>query len=351
MASVALSAANWCVPARAQQEQTLDASRGRFQDAGVRVRVIRLGPDGLYYLLTAGTPEPVPATRTTSNRSKDFSKGANRETRPAPVVRVFDLQGKQVREVPGELGSNDVVSASALDLDRAGRVYIADQAGNAVDIYTALGAPFAHFRVSEPTQIVALPGDRFAVCSANADRLIAVYDLHGALLRQFGELSDLSDDSELNQRLNQGYLASDNGGNLYFSFRYLPEPTVRKYDSDSGSLLDEFSLTTPDFEPMAQSARQEIARMESGKAVLPHEIVSAIAVDPATQELWLALGNLIMHFDNANNNTASGRAYTTAGARMVPSFILPEKDDLLAGNTELGTYEFSRHFEKIRTLK
>jgi hypothetical protein len=265
-------------------------------------------------------------------------------------VLVFDSQGKQVREIPGRPRTNEIVSASALDVDGSGRVYVADQAGNGVDIYTAAGAPFAHFRVPEPTQIVALPEDRFAVCSATADHLISVYDLHGALLRQLGEFAQLSDNPELNHRLNEGYLASDKAGNLYFAFRYFPEPTLRKYDSNSGYLLDELSLTTPDFEPMAQSARQEIARLGSGQTVLPHEIISAIGIDAETQQLWLALGNLVMHFDNADNNTASGRAYTTTGVRMVPSFVLPEKDDLLLGNTALGIYEFSRRFEAIRSL-
>jgi len=93
---------------------------------------------------------------------------------------------------------------------------------------------------------------------------------------------------------------------------------------------------------MAQSARQEIARIASGKALVPHEIISGFGVDPETQEFWLALGNLLMHFDNANNHTGSARAYTTSGARMVPNFILAEKDRLLLGHDLLGIYEFPR---------
>jgi hypothetical protein len=348
IAGVLLGAVVCAVLVWGQQEQTLDATRGRFQDAGIRVRAIRRGPDG-YYLLAARTPSQPPDAR--SNHAKVASNSPAPQTASLASVLVFDPQGKRVREIALRAGSAAVISASALDVDGSGRVYIADQAGNGIDIYTAAGAPLTHFSVPEPTQIVALPGDRFAVCSANAGHFISVYDLHGALLRQVGQFADLSDDSELNHRLNEGHLASDKAGNLYFGFRYVPEPTVRKYDSNSGSLLDEFSLTTPDFEPMAQAARQEIARIESGKAVLPHEIISALAIDPETQELWLALGNLLMHFDNADNNTGSGRAYTTAGARMVPSFILPEKDDLLLGNTALGIYEFSRKLEKIRTLQ
>lgn len=335
-----LSVIGSAVVVRAQQEQTLDATRQRFPDAGAGIRAIRRGRDGLYYVLTAAKADPkVP----TSKRSKRSSP----ETPPASLVLVFDAEGRKVRQIPESPRAGEIVSASGLDLDGSGRVYIADQSGNGVIIYAADGALFAHVAVPEPTEIVALPGDRFAACSANADHLMAVYDLHGTLIREFGEFEELSDDAELNQRLNQGHLASDKAGNLYFAFRYMPEPTVRKYDPATGNLIDEFSLRTLDLEPMAQSAHQQIARMASGKAVLPHEIISALGVDPDTQELWLALGNLLMRFDNPDSNNGGARAYTPSGARMVPNFILTEKDDLLLGNNELGIYEFPRDFKKF----
>jgi hypothetical protein len=299
---------------RAQQDPTLDATRRRFPDVGAGFRAVRRGLDGSYYVLAP----------------------------PTPAVLIFDSQGRKLRQIPAQPRPREIVFPNSLDIDASGRLYIADLGGNAVSVYTADGTLFAHFRVLAPTQIIALPRDQFAVCSANAEHLIAVYDLHGTLLREFGELADLSDDVELNHRLNLGHLASDKGGNLYFAFRYLPEPTVRKYDPTSGYLLDELSLTTLDLQPMAQSARQEIARSAAGKAVSPHEIISAFGVDPETQELWLALGNLLMHFDNAGNNKGSNRAYTTSGSRMVPNFVLVEKDQLLLGNDPLGIYEFPR---------
>ncbi len=100
---------------------------------------------------------------------------------------------------------------------------------------------------------------------------------------------------------------------------------MRKYDSTSGYLLDELTLTPLDLQPMAQSARQEIARAADGKAIVPHEIITAFGVDPETQELWLALGNLLLHFNNADDNRGSNRAYTTNGARMAPNFISGRK--------------------------
>lgn len=327
---------------RAQEDPSLDATRRRFPDVGAGFRTVRRTPDGFYYVLTAGDSAP----RSKRLKSSKASKRPGPDTNSAPGVLVFDSQERKLRQISEQPRRGESVSPDSLDIDASGRVYLADRDGEAVSIYAADGTLFAHFHIPAPTQIIALPHDQFAVCSANADHLIAVYDLHGTLLREFGELADVSDDAELNHRLNAGHLASDKGGNLYFGFRFLPEPTVRKYDPTSGILLDELSLTTLDLQPMAQSARQEIARAASGKAVSPHEIISALGVDPQTQELWLALGNLLMHFDSADNKIATARAYTASGARMVPGFILVEKDDLLLGNDALGIYEFPRSSAK-----
>lgn len=322
------------LPVRAQEEPTLDAKRRVFSDVGPGFRAIRRGPDGSYYVLAAMTPSYP-------------SKSSKPATVPIHAVLVFDSQGRKLLQIPPQPRPGELAFPSSLDLDASGRVYVADLSGNAVSVYAADGTLLTHVPIPEPTQIVALPRDRFAVCNATADHLIAVYDLHGGLERTFGELADLSDDAELNHRLNVGHLASDKAGNLYFAFRYLPEPTVRKYDPSSGLLLDELSLTTLELQPMAQSARQEIARAASKRAVSPHEIISALGIDPETQELWLALGNLLMRFDNADNDKAASRAYTTAGARMVPNFILVEKDRLLLGNDPLGIYEFPRSSSNV----
>lgn len=321
--------------ARAQEDPTLDAKRRVFSDVGAGFRAIRRGPDGSYYAL-ASLP---PATNAKASKSL---------TPPAPAVLIFDAQGTKLREISGRAWAGKMVSPDSLDVDASGRIYVADFGGNAVSIYAADGALVSHLRIAAPTQIVALPGDRFAVCSAGISHLIAEYDLQGKLLREFGELADLSDDAELNHRLNAGHLTADKAGNLFFAFRYLPEPTVRKYDSASGNLLDELSLNTLELQPTAQSARQEIARAASGKPVRPHEIISGFGVDPETQEFWLTLGNLLMHFDNADNRLASGRAYATGGARLVPISILVEKDRLLLGSDPLGIYEFARPAGSIR---
>ena len=151
---------------------------------------------------------------------------------PADVVLIFDSAGKHIGQVPAkiEASSGHRIMVQASMWIHRGRLYVADRGGEAVNVYAADGSLQAHVHVPAPMGVAALPDDTFAVPNASSDTLLAVYDFHGTLLRKVGELIPLVDDTALNIRLNLGHLASDNAGNLYFAFTYLPEPTVRKYD-------------------------------------------------------------------------------------------------------------------------
>ena len=100
-------------------------------------------------------------------------------------------------------------------------------------------------------------------------------------------------------------------------FDYLPEPTVRKFDH-VGYLAMEISLKTLEFEPAAQAARKAIARSEDTENSIPalHRIISAVGVDPQTQELWIAIGTLLMRFDKDGQRLSSFRTYLPYGARL-----------------------------------
>jgi hypothetical protein len=73
-----------------------------------------------------------------------------------------------------------------------------------------------------------------------------------------------------------------------------------------------------------------------------HRIITALGVDPQTQEIWLAIGTLLMHFDKDGQRLASFRTYIPGGARMEASAILVERDRLLIGADPRGIYEFPR---------
>ncbi len=111
--------------------------------------------------------------------------------------------------------------------------------------------------------------------------MVTAYDLDGKLVREYGDREEIADRADVNTQVNFGHLAVDEMGNNYFSFDYLPEPTVRKFDR-VGYLALEISLKTLEFEPAAQAARKAIARSEDEQNSIPslHRIISAVGVDP-----------------------------------------------------------------------
>jgi hypothetical protein len=91
----------------------------------------------------------------------------------------------------------------------------------------------------------------------------------------------------------------------------------------------------------AQAARRALARSDRGTPAL-HRIITAIGVDPQTQDVWLAIGTLLIHFDRMGQRLASFRTYMPRGARIEASTILVEPDRLLIGADPQGIYEFPR---------
>jgi len=313
----------YSIPARPQEqyqfESDLVAKRRLFPDVGAGFRQIRRGPNGNSYVLTA----------------------------PASALRIYDPSGKRIGQVPSESAATSkgaaIVYGESFDVDRDGRVAVCDRGANAVKIYSPNGALSATIQIPSPISLVFLPGDEIAVNSSKAEHLVTVYDFTGKMVRDYGDREEISDRADLNMEANFGHLAADEAGNNYFSFDYLPEPTVRKFDR-VGYLAMEISLKTIEFEPAAQAARKAIARSENSEnmAASLHRIISAVGVDPQSQEVWMAVGTLLMRFDKDGQRLSSFRMFLPRGGSLEPSQILVEPDRLLMGADPQGIYEFSK---------
>ncbi len=319
----ALPAMCLSLPARAQEqyqfESDLLAKRQLFRDVAAGFREIHRGPNGNYYVLTA----------------------------PAPAVMIYDPLGKRIGQVPSSSAAAvkgaALVYGQSFDVDHDGRVVVCDRGAKALKIYSPRGDLAATIAMPAPVSVVFLPGDEFAVASPDTDHLVTAYDLEGKIVRDYGDREEIADRADVNTQVNFGHLVADEMGNNYFSFDYLPEPTVRKFDR-VGYLALEISLKTLEFAPAAQAARKAIARMGDSERIVPslHRIISAVGVDPRTQELWIAVGTLLMRFDKDGQRLSSFRTYLPYGARLEPSQILVEPDRLLIGADPQGIYEFPK---------
>jgi hypothetical protein len=68
----------------------------------------------------------------------------------------------------------------------------------------------------------------------------------------------------------------------------------------------------------------------------------AIGVDPATQEVWAAVGNLLFHFDKDGNRIGVYSLYSTEFASIKPNVILVESDRLVIAADPFGIFAFPR---------
>src|SRR5579863_7048324 len=311
------------LPARAQElnqyESDLVAKRQLYREVAAGFREIHRGPNGNYYVLTA----------------------------PAPAVVIYDPSGKRIGQVPSSSAAAvkgaALVYGQSFDVDHDGHVVVCDRGANAVKVYSPDGTLAATIPMRAPVSVVFLPGEEFAVASPETDHLVTAYDLGGKVVRDYGDREEIADRADVNTQVNFGHLVSDEMGNNYFSFDYLPEPTVRKFDR-VGYLALEISLKTLEFQPAAQAARKAIARSQDAENSIPslHRIISAVGVDPQTQELWIAIGTLLMRFDKDGQRLSSFRTYLPAGARLEASQILVEPDRLLIAADPQGIYEFPK---------
>jgi hypothetical protein len=68
----------------------------------------------------------------------------------------------------------------------------------------------------------------------------------------------------------------------------------------------------------------------------------AIGVDPATQEVWGAVGNLLFHFDKDGNRIGVYSLYSTELASIKPNVILVEADRIVMAADPFGIFAFPR---------
>ncbi|MGH9861173.1 MAG: hypothetical protein ACRD5F_14215, partial [Candidatus Acidiferrales bacterium] len=322
-----------------------------FRGDGTRVAQIPASPTAQRASSASGTQAAAPASAGTSSAT------------------VADLQA-----VPP--AQPLVVYGHDFDVDSHGRVFIADRAANAVKIFNPDGTPAGAISIPAPTSLAALANGEVAVTSLRANKLVTVYAERPVpatapaattasatktasapetstwrAIREFGEPADIADPdapADLKRFLNIGRLARDPDNHIYYAFAYAPEPTVRKYDA-FGYKLYETELATLDFFASAQSARRNIDRLGQSRFSLGSVInpgftatVTALAADPATQDLWIALGAQLLHFGPDGVRRETYRLFTRDGVRVEASAILVEPDRLIVASDTQGVFEFPR---------
>ncbi len=310
--------------ALAQAEGELTAKRRILSDLGPGLRAVRRGADGRTYVLAS----------------------------PSPGLVVFDAQGKQVLSLgaasaAGKGARTGITFGEDCDVDAEGKIYVADRGANAIEIFSPDGALLRSTSVTAPLSVAALGEGEVAVATLRDPHLVVVFDKNGRDVREFGDPEQITERQDLNRFLNIGQLATDALGHLYYAFGYTPEPTVRLYDRYGYAAGQDIQYLALEAAPEAQAVRREIQRQEkNSKSPAFKRVLTAVGVDRTNGEVWMAVGNTLIHFDKDGNRRASYQLYTPEGARLEARTILVEADHLVIGNDPLGIYEFDRPEKK-----
>ena len=266
---------------------------------------------------------------------------------PANTVLILSASGKRIGEIPNATvqtaASLDpkknpkIIFAADFDVDSGGRVLVADRGANNVKIFAPDGSLAGVIPIPAPTSIAALPGDELTVTSLRYRWLMGIYRYAGTLVRAIGDPADFTHGADARHTPDLGRVSSDSAGNLYFVFFFLPDPTVRRFDrfgfAGNEIALDEFAVA---------ARRHELFSSDSDDNPRPaRSQINALAVDPTTQEIWIAIGNELRRFDKNGVAIGSYRTLSPAGAPLTAKAILVEPERLLLGTESWGIFDFA----------
>ncbi|MFZ0738773.1 MAG: hypothetical protein WAM96_16880 [Candidatus Acidiferrales bacterium] len=151
--------------------------------------------------------------------------------KPASVISIYSSDGSLVGKIPNANSHGATIRfAVDIDLDASGRLYVVDRGANAIEIFNPDGTLAAKVQVLDPTSIVALTGGQFAVTTLTSRRLVLVMDEDGRVVRSFGDPADFDQNAKEETLIDRGRIVGDSAGYIYFAFKSLPDPTLRKYD-------------------------------------------------------------------------------------------------------------------------
>jgi hypothetical protein len=266
---------------------------------------------------------------------------------PATKVLILSADGKRVGEIPAAAAQEPappdpkrnpkIVFAADFDVDSSNRVLVADRGANNVKIFSADGSLAGVIPIPAPTSVAALTGSELAVTSLRYHWLMGIYGYAGTLIRAIGDPGDFAHGADAQHTFDLGRVSSDPAGNLYYVFLFLPEPTVRRFDR-FGFAGGEIALGE-----FAAAARHHELFSDSDDNPRPIRTqISTLAVDSATQEIWIAIGNELRRFDKNGVPIGAYRTLSPAGAPLSAKAILVEADRLLLGTEAWGIFDFAK---------
>ena len=302
------------VTADAQVE--LRADRQIFFEATHGTQTIKKGPGNKLYVLT-------------------------RSVKPPSSLWISDYSGSSMRMLlSGGSEPTDLRFPKDLAVDRDGNAIVVD--AGLIKTFSLDGKLLSSFPSDRPQSVGVLSDGRILVSGLPKDGLIFVYDRKGNLLGHIGELVKVEDapGPGFNAVLNAGSIVVDDDDNIYYVFRFLLAPTVRKYTPE-GKLVAEWHPQSAYLDQAIEQAKKTYEANKVKGAPGGNPVLTAGAFDIETKTLWVASGPHVLQLDSSGKTIRSFELLLPEGGPPLQAEgLLVDGDFIRAAGPLHGTFEF-----------
>jgi len=264
----------------------------------------------------------------------------NRSVVPSSSIWVSDYSGTSMRRIlGGGREPTDLRLPKDLAVDRDGNAIVVDGWDGSIKIFAGDGTFLSSFPFHRPESVGVLSDGRIPVSGFPTNSLISVFDRQGRLLGGIGEPVKVEDDTFKNSMFNQGSIVVDESDNIYYVFRYLLTPTVRKYTRE-GKLVAEWHLQGGHVNRIVREAKNmhDENKTKGTSGVVP--ILPAAAFDAETQSLWVASGPQLSQLDSSGKTIRTLLLLRPDGGWLQANGLVVDRDFIRASSVLRGTFEF-----------
>ena len=229
-----------------------------------------------------------------------------------------------------------------LAIDRDGNAIVVD--AGLIKTFSTDGKLIGSFPSDRPQSVGVLSDGRILVSGLPKNGLILVFDRQGKLLGRIGETVSVTDASPgFNAVFNIGSIVVDEDDNIYYVFRFLLTPTVRKYTPE-GKLVAEWHPESPYLDSIIAEAKQAFERRKGERGSAGgNPVLTAAAFDSATKTLWVATGHQVMQLDRSGETIRHIDLFLPQGEPPLHADgLLVDRDFIRAATALRGTFEFSK---------
>ena len=260
-----------------------------------------------------------------------------RSAKPMSSVWITDYSGALERRVVGATEPPDLRSPMDLAVDRDGNIVVVD---GTLKLFSGDGKQLSSFTPERPQAVAVMSDGRILVSGIPKEHLMSIYDREGKLLGGIGEPVRVDTPDAFDIRMmNMGHIVVDGDDNIYYIFRYLFTPTVRKYTPD-GTLVAEWHPEGARLDWGVAEAKKRLQKRQEEGQHGATEILSAGAFDKDTGTFWLASGQDVFQLDSSGHTIRTFVLTTSDGRPVQASGLAVNRDFLCAAGPLHGTFEF-----------